>query len=260
MQKTLLDTLLPSTDVLRGILDRIREKYNIPEVMPENEQLAELLQSNDFYDWKAIRDDLEKELRKELQLLLPQELPMLFQGFMEMASKSHGIKELEGLNVEINDPNLAMIIGSMMQGVPGVLQYLDQVFAIGAQKLLDHLITGRPIEVPKVWFNLIGSAKFPAGENGEKFVIAVAHQFSDPDEIANEFRKKIIGTFGEKPKLKEADLETAEYLAMRNTDKSIGDILTVFLDRHPNAIPYAKGTKKYNDKLRLLKDAMRQRL
>ncbi len=36
----LLGTWLPSTSVLHAILDKIRRKYNIPEVLPGNKQLA----------------------------------------------------------------------------------------------------------------------------------------------------------------------------------------------------------------------------
>jgi hypothetical protein len=39
----LISKLLPSIPELDELLRRIREKYNIPEVLPEDEQLASIL-------------------------------------------------------------------------------------------------------------------------------------------------------------------------------------------------------------------------
>jgi len=62
-QVELLGKLLPSLPELEEMLRKIREKYDIPEVLLEDEQLVEILKSSDFYDWPAIRQEIENRLR-----------------------------------------------------------------------------------------------------------------------------------------------------------------------------------------------------
>jgi len=55
-QVDLLNRLLPSHPELDEMLRKIREKYDIPEVLPEYEQLAETLsQERTIEEWEAIR-------------------------------------------------------------------------------------------------------------------------------------------------------------------------------------------------------------
>jgi len=66
-QVELLGKLLPSLPELEEMLRKIREKYDIPEVLLEDEQLVELLKSSVFYDWPAIRQEIENRLRAWFQ-------------------------------------------------------------------------------------------------------------------------------------------------------------------------------------------------
>ena len=52
------------------------------------------------------------------------------------------------------------IEGLVKNAVSG-LEALNIFFKIGSEKILDYLITGRPLEVPAVWFNLVGSISIP---------------------------------------------------------------------------------------------------
>jgi len=64
MEKRLLGMLLPSINSLREILQAVRKKYNIPEVLPENVQLAKtLFQERTLEEWQAIGDEIEAKLR-----------------------------------------------------------------------------------------------------------------------------------------------------------------------------------------------------
>jgi hypothetical protein len=67
-QVDLLNRLLPSIPELNEILMKIRKKYLIEKVLPENEQLAEIiLQQRTIEEWEAIRQDIENELRAWIQ-------------------------------------------------------------------------------------------------------------------------------------------------------------------------------------------------
>src|ERR1700690_814832 len=107
----LLNKLLPSSGVLNTILKKIKNKYNIPDVLPENEQLAEtLLAERTPNEWGAIREDIEKELRIELQLL-PPDLEITLQGLTEMAKQSADLKGFDGMTVDVNNPAFALFTG-----------------------------------------------------------------------------------------------------------------------------------------------------
>jgi hypothetical protein len=256
----LLNKLLPSSEVVNTILGKIKDKYNIPEVLPENAQLAETLLAERTPDeWRTILEDLENELRVELQLL-PPDLEISLQGLTEMAKRSADLKGFDGMTVDINNPAFAFFTGLLMENGTKAFQFLDKIYKFTAQKLLDNLITGRPIMLPDIAMNPVGAFRITDIEGTESFVFAVAHQLTDPDEIVVKFRSKIVETFGEKPKIKEQHLELAEYLAMKNTKKSYKDLLELYLERNPDANPYKKGTSNYREKNRKLINDMKMNL
>jgi HEPN domain-containing protein len=62
---SLLSKLLPSTPELDELLRKIREKYNIPSILPENVQLAETLsQERTVEEWEGIRQEIEDGARR----------------------------------------------------------------------------------------------------------------------------------------------------------------------------------------------------
>jgi hypothetical protein len=67
-QVELLSRLLPSIPELNEILTKIREKYLIEEVRPENKELVESIsQQLTLEGWEAVRQDIENELRAWIQ-------------------------------------------------------------------------------------------------------------------------------------------------------------------------------------------------
>jgi hypothetical protein len=91
----LLGTLLPSIPVMHAILEKIREKYNSPRVLPEHKQLAEILRAERTpEEWRAVFDDLQRKLQGTtpsrarlcspnrvlliIRLLLPEKQPSAF--------------------------------------------------------------------------------------------------------------------------------------------------------------------------------------
>jgi hypothetical protein len=254
-QIDLLGRLMPSIPEVKDMLGKVREKYDLPEVLPENEQLAKLLLSSEFYDWEVIRRDIEIELRKWFQPV-SSDFDNMVLLFKTAIDRSSDIKNfLMSETIGVTEPEAARFIEVVNKNAVSGLTMLNQFFTVGSEKLLDHLITGRPITLPKEWVNPVLSITLPPGE---KLIIAVAHQLSNPDELTEKFRQRIVDEFGEKPKIKDSDLDTAEYLAKKNTGRSYDDLVAIYLDRNPNEIPYKKGTKKYDDAVKKLKARMRQ--
>lgn len=259
-ESRLLGTWLPSTPVLHGILDKIRQKYNIPEVLPGNKQLAATLRAERTREeWQAVFDDLEREIRAEIQLL-PPELDKMVQGVVEIINKSTKAKFLEGATVEVTDPAFARLVELFMTNAMQAVQYLNQVYKGLAERMFDHLITGRPIELPEKLVNIVGVMRLNIDDEPEPLVIAVAHQLSNPDEITRIFRARIVETFGEKPSLKDIYLDTANYLALWNTDRSLDDVVMMDMEQHPEDYEKSKAKRTSAKFMKIYKDRMRQRI
>jgi len=258
-QVDLLNRLLPSIPELNEILTKIRDKYLIPEVLPENEQLVEtLFQERTLEEWEAIRQEIENELRVWIQPSFSG-LDKIVRLFMELINSSDVTKAfLMDTTVGISEPEAVKFVDGITKNALSGVELLNQIYVRGSEQLLDHLITGRPIKLPLEWFEIVGTLSIPP--DGGKFVIAVAHQLSDPDEIAEKFRAKIIETFGEKPKVKKEHLETSEYLAMKNTGKELEDIVDIYLERHPKEISSELEPEEYEIERKKVKDKLKHRI
>jgi hypothetical protein len=81
-ESRLLGIVLPSFPVLRAILDRTREKYSIPPVLPEDAQLSATLRAERTQEeWAAVLDDLERELDAEVFAFPPSLAHLIKRGF-----------------------------------------------------------------------------------------------------------------------------------------------------------------------------------
>ncbi len=253
----LLGTLLPSMGALRKILERIREKYNIPPVLPEDEQLAETLRAERTpEEWRAVFADLEREIRAEIRIG-PPELTKLLEGAVQIASTAPDAIAKESAAGGASNEALGRLAQQLITMVLPALELQDEIYKGLARRLLDYLITGRPIELPEELLNIVFRMTLAAEGEPEPVVIAVAHQLSNPDEITQKFRDKIVETFGEKPRIKEQHLELAEYLARKNTGKSIQENVELYLERHPDAITYRQGARRHNDEVKNMKNTMK---
>jgi hypothetical protein len=64
MQKSHLEALIPSIPQVHEIIVTIREKNNIEEVLPKNEEMVKTVQAQKTPDeWDEGLQDIEKELR-----------------------------------------------------------------------------------------------------------------------------------------------------------------------------------------------------
>lgn len=137
------------------------------------------------------------------------------------------------------------------------MELQDRIYKGLAARLLDYLITGRRIELPDELMNIVVRMSLPGDGALEPVVIAVAHRLSNPDEISERFRDKVVETFGKKPRITERHLELAEYLARKNTGRSLQDNFDLDLARHPDTIKTGKGTKAYRERAKVLKSNMK---
>ena len=85
LESKLLGTLLPSHPDLFPILERIREKYLIPEIPPDDDELIEILSANEI-DWQAVRKEIEQEVRTN-ENILPESMRKIYAAIKKYEDK-----------------------------------------------------------------------------------------------------------------------------------------------------------------------------
>lgn len=73
-----LGTLLPSHPDFLPIEQSIREKYNLPEISPGDEEIADIFLGDEIISFEEFRKDIENQIRQNLSFL-PPELLKLYQ-------------------------------------------------------------------------------------------------------------------------------------------------------------------------------------
>lgn len=82
-ENKLLSSLLPSHPDFQLILQNIREKYNIPEISPDDEPISEIYFGEEIIPLERFRTDIEKPLRENLSFLPPNLLNSLYQRHLQ---------------------------------------------------------------------------------------------------------------------------------------------------------------------------------
>ena len=59
-----LGTLLPSHPDFLPIVQTIREKYNLPEIIPDDEPITEIYLGDEMIPFEVVRKDIESLVRK----------------------------------------------------------------------------------------------------------------------------------------------------------------------------------------------------
>jgi hypothetical protein len=91
-ESQLLGTLLPSLPEFIPILQAIREKYNLPEISPEDDPITEIYLGDEIISFEVFRKDIESLVRKNLSFLPPDLLKFYSSSKMLVEEK-----ELKGL-------------------------------------------------------------------------------------------------------------------------------------------------------------------
>jgi hypothetical protein len=104
----LLGKLTPAHPDCIPIIETIRNKYNIPEILPGDETLAEMLGSEAEIDFEAMRADIEKELRQTPDLI-PKETQNLINLLVLKENNYEGLKDLEEMTPQVRDSFIALL-------------------------------------------------------------------------------------------------------------------------------------------------------
>lgn len=239
LESELLGTLLPTHPDLFPIVEKIREKYLIPEVSPDHDELTEILLANDI-DWQAVRRDIEREVKAN-EDLLPASIKKIYDESKKLDNTDFNFPELEPLSEETRQQviiALKYLYHLLSLSIPS----LDEFYTTISDRLFEYLLTGKTREAPQDWFSKVFT--LPSFES--PIVVAMAGPLADPKAIAEQFKAEYTKTFGkDRPKITKTHLKTAEYLSMKLEGKSLNDMVDLYIDRHPSEFPKNKKSPEY---------------
>ena len=148
-QAELFGNLTPNIPEINDILKRVREKHNIPEVLPEHEQLVEsLFQERTLDEWETIRQEIEDELRKRFQ---PKRSTLYLTAklFTWVIEKSRRLKAfLTGKIAKVPEKIATEFVGNLTKNTVSGLELLDEFYLSASTQLLRYIKTGQPLEIP----------------------------------------------------------------------------------------------------------------
>lgn len=240
-ESKLFSLLLPSHPDLLPIIQEIRRKYNFPEVGPDDDGITEILLADKTIDWLAVRQDIETQVRHSPELL-PSWVNNLLLSFSQPGGLQINIKEFEEFPDETKNQLNVSFAKLIIQLIGPFVTKMDEFYKVVSDSLFAFLLTGEPREIPNNWLG--GAYTFEI--SGEKMVVAVAGQPSDPKAVSDEFRQEYARAFGkDRPKITESNINTAEYLRMKMAGMAVKDIVDVYIQRHPSEFPKKVNSNEY---------------
>jgi hypothetical protein len=241
----LYGTLLTSLPIVK----EIQEKYGIDPVSPGDDQLIEILKSDNEIDWQAVRQDVEDWLRN-FPDLLPPDLAA-YKKLLDFKKslppepifdESLGITERHRQDVQVLYKGYLHALDMLAKLATPTQVAIDNIYVAITDILMEFLLTGENREFPP---DLISSVSIQP-YFGETVVMAMANQLTDPDEITMAFRQKLDEAFGaDRPKITKGNLDTARYLAMKMQGIKIKDIADEYIQQHRDNFPEDEHSTEY---------------
>lgn len=260
-----LGTVFLESPLIFPILENIREKYDIPDLDPTKDGLKERLlqemENDQEIDWKAVRQDLENEIRK-IPDLLPPELAFFYKVIEAKKALPPEPTFTEPITDKLKSDVLALYQGFVnlfnliADHFAAPLQaVINNFFSVMANNALEYLYTGKVRDIPQDWISSVQTLSM----FGEDAVMAIASRLADPDEAAEQFRQKLIETFGKhRPKLTKKNLPFAEYFTMSLRGIRLKDITDEYIVRHPHAFPKDPQSPEFKRAKRDLADRLKK--
>jgi hypothetical protein len=235
-----LGGLLPTSQLFQPTIQEFRQKYNLPEIKPkEDDPIEEIYLDDKIIPLDQFRQELQDRLERESELM-PKDLGGFY--FQAKAQKGQPLHYAE-LDILPDEARLA-ILAFLQMMMDNVLQIGKQYFASLTQMLYVYLLTGETEEVPQQWIGTV----VPINIFGEPMVVAFATQVANPDEIVQQFRKTYADTFpGIHPKVSEKMVSTVYYMQLQRLGKKWDFIVEEYIRRNKFKLPRDKSSKKYFD-------------
>jgi hypothetical protein len=250
----LLGKLLPGHPDIFPIIQNIREKYGIPEIRPEDD-IAEILLMRDDIHWDAVKKDIDEQVRN-IPFFTDTE-QAYFQTIKTIQSFQYDGGEFAALSPKMQQSVKQLISVLMQPHALAVSVIEEKTYTPVAEMILEYLMTGKTRDVPEEWFGKV----FVSNMFGDKVVIAIAGEATNPNHVAEQLKSEMNKTFGEyKLDVTDTYLETAEFLMMELQGDSLERRVERYEEKYPNEFPPDKDSEEYKIFKRKIRGNMKKQL
>ena len=254
-ESELLGKLMPGHPDIFPIIENIRDKYQIPEVRPEDGDITQVLLTNNDIDWNAVRADIET--RVQAISFFEDETGRYIDHLRKLENISLDFPELDCLS-ETTKESLTQLITALTQPLAPMLDYVaDKTYKPLTDFIFEYLLTGKTRDVPQDWFAKV----FTISLLGDRIIMVMAGETADPKYVAEQFKGEFTRTFGkQKRKITATHLSTAEFLTLKLQGNSLKRLVERYEEKHPDQFPKNKSSKAYRAAVNRHKDMMKKRL
>jgi hypothetical protein len=237
------EVLFPSHPDFEPIIKSLQDKYGLERVDPEEgEPISELYLADELISLADFRQEIENLVRENLSFFPPK-----FAKLYATAKKYHGQKfDFAGFeSLPDESKNSVKSIFDLSQNMMGFYVRIGdaQIKAV-VEMLYVHLLMGEDGELPNDWFGKVAVSE----SDGEKTVIAMASQLSNPEVIVEQFRKMYHKYFGAyRPKITNLVVTTAYYMRLKRMGKPWNFVVEEYIKRNKISLPRDRTSKRYFD-------------
>ncbi len=234
------DTLLPTHPDFQPIIQKLRDKYGLLEVLPDGEPITEIFLKDEPVAFEDFRKEVQTMVSKAPDHLPPEVSKILTQARV-VVGKPLKVNELRLVPKKLRD-SIIQFMKIVQDMAELTVKQIDEFDSSIADMLYIYLLTGETQETSADWFS-----KVIKGEIfGEPVVMAFASQMVDPEIVVQQFRKEYAKTFGgNRPKFTNKIVSTAYYMQLKRSGKSWDFIVEEYIKRNKFSMPRDRSSKRY---------------
>jgi len=255
-ESKLLGSLIPSHPDFAPIIQEIKEKYQLPEISPDDEPIKEIFLGDEIVSREDFLVEIKSMVEKNANHL-PSNVASLYERskkYLGKPLKTQGFEKYlpDDFKKSIND------LYKVTQDIMGFLvKLLDGHFQNIAGMLYVYILTGETEEVPTDWISKVETITM----NDEKMVLVLASQVANPDVVVQQFREQYKKTFGiYRPKLTNLGVSTAYYIRLKRLHKPWDYIVEEFIKRNNLSLPRDRSSVKYAKAYQTYESRLRKRM
>lgn len=246
-----LGALLPSHPDYKPIIQMVREKYNLPELIPDDDPISEIFLGDEIVSLDEFRQDIRNQILENLEQIVPENF------FKQYLSAKKGLEadfQMELLKfTDEQKPAIEVIFEYIKKNMQVSYQILDAQIDNMANIVYFNLLTGETLPTPDDWFGKVMTTTI----SGEPTIIAIASELTNLDLMFQEIRDLHKKSFGNRHvNLTDDVVGSAYYLQLRRNHKPWNFIVEQYIKRNKFKLPsrtsdnYSQVWNKYAQRLK----------
>ncbi len=251
----LLGALLPSSPDYAPIIQAVREKYNLPEISPDDDPITEVYLGDEIVPIEEFRQDIRNRILENLEKIMSKSFFEKYQSTKKIVDadyQSELAKYTDEQKLEIEP-----IFEYAKKSSQATFQILDIQIENIVNMICLYLFTGETQSAPDEWFSQVMATT----NSGESTIIALVGELTNLDLMFKEIRALHRKTFGPKRvKLTAKTAGAGYYMQLRRLGKKWDFIVEEYIKRNKFSLPSDKTSKRYNEILQKHSKTLRKRI